>query len=144
MAVVSNTVVLITLKDGKKITSDERVGMNLDEIDIKGCLEAEGRINVYHTGGGFTIVSERDVSSIETIHETVNWRKHFDWIDSNNDEPSDFFMRSISSDLSFSQINDFYVHGFYLRDINTGENISYETVPSYFRYVKEEKVADSL
>jgi hypothetical protein len=135
MAVVSDSVVMFTLVNGNTVMSNEKIGMNLDEVDSKGCLESEGRINVYHPHGGYTILSERDVVSIKTISETINWTKKMVWVDSNNHEPSDFFMQAISADLSFSQIDDYYINGFYLRDKETNENISYETVRAYFKFV---------
>lgn len=135
MAVLSDSIVMISLVDGNNLTSNEKIGMNLDEVDIKGCLEAEGRVNVYHEHGGYTIVSERDVVSIKTIRETINWSKAMEWIDSSTHEPSDFFMQSVSGDLSFSQIEEHYEFGFYLRDKKTKATLSLESIRSHFKFI---------
>ena len=137
MAIVSNSVVVIELIDGTKLVSDEKVGMNMDEVGVRGCLATEGTVSVFHSSGGYTLVSENDVKSIKTISETINWSKECEWIDSHDGKPSDFFMNAIAGDLSFSQIEEYYENGFYMRNVASKEELTMDTIRSYFRFVRD-------
>lgn len=137
MAIVSDSVVVIELTDGKKLVSDEKVNMNMDEGGINGCLAVEGSVSVFHRSGGYTIISEREVTSIKTISETINWSKELEWVDTADGEPSEQFMQNVPGDLSFSQIQEHYDNGFYLRNVSTKRQLSIDTIRSYFRFIQE-------
>lgn len=137
---ISQSVVVITLKDNNRVVSREGIGMNLEENEIRGCLESEGFVVVYHYDGGYTTIFNDEVQLIETITEKINWTRKMEWIDSHNDEPSEFFMESIPSFLTFDQIDEFYENGFYLRDVASKGKITLPVIRLHFRYLAREKV----
>lgn len=138
MPVVSNSVVEIELIDGTKLISDEKIGMNMDEAGIKGCIACEGLVAVYHAQGGYTLVSERDIKAISTVSETIDWSTELEWIDTKDGDSSEPLMISLPKELTYEQLVDYYLNGFFLRNKMNKEKVGLRTLQNLFRFCKKE------